>query len=81
MRINVRNQELLRLKLELYCEGPWTLTVEAWRLTSEPWRVCRPVVADSHQFDENPDPDRIKVKSRIRISDSDYSETRGPYPF
>ncbi len=23
----------------------------------EPWRVCRPVVADSHDFDEKPDPD------------------------
>jgi hypothetical protein len=37
--------------------GPWTLTVEAWRLKMEPWRVCRPVVADSHHFDEEQDPD------------------------
>jgi hypothetical protein len=23
----------------------------------EPWRLCRPVVADSHHFDEEQDPD------------------------
>jgi hypothetical protein len=28
------------------------LTMEAWRLKMEPWRVYRPVVADSHNFDE-----------------------------
>ncbi len=22
----------------------------------EPWRACRPVVADLHHFDEDPDP-------------------------
>jgi hypothetical protein len=26
--------------------------MEAWRLKMEPWRVYRPVVTDSHQFDE-----------------------------
>jgi hypothetical protein len=30
---------------------------EAWRLKTEPWRVCRPVVQDSHDFDEEQDPD------------------------
>jgi hypothetical protein len=49
-------QELKRLKIE-----PWkTVTVGAhkgaWRLKMETWRVCRPVVADSHHFDEQ-DPD------------------------
>ncbi len=24
------------------------------------WKVCRPVVADSHHFDEKPDPDPIQ---------------------
>jgi hypothetical protein len=31
-----------------------------WRLEDykmEPQRVCRPVVADLHHFDEDPDPD------------------------
>ncbi len=27
------------------------------RLKMESWRVCRPVVADSHRFDEEQDPD------------------------
>jgi hypothetical protein len=31
--------------------------MEAWRLKIEPWRVFRPVVADSHYFDEEQDPD------------------------
>ncbi len=31
---------------------PWTLL--------EAWMVCRPVVADSHHFDENPDPDECE---------------------
>ncbi len=26
------------------------------RVKLEPWRVCRPVVADSHHFDEEQDP-------------------------
>ncbi len=38
-------------------------------LNIEPWRVCMPLVADSHQFDDEQYPDSrilIKVKSRIR---------------
>jgi hypothetical protein len=31
--------------------------MEAWRIKMEPWRVCRTVVADSHHFDEEQDPD------------------------
>ncbi len=34
-----------------------TLTMEAWRLKMEAWRVYRIVVADSHHFDEELDPD------------------------
>ncbi len=33
------------------------LKIYAWRLKMEVWRVCRPVVADSHQLDEEQDPD------------------------
>jgi hypothetical protein len=36
---------------------PWRLTVEAWRLKIEPWGLLRPVVLDSHHFDEEQDPD------------------------
>ncbi len=31
--------------------------MESWRLKMEPWRVYRPVVADSHHFEEKLDPD------------------------
>jgi hypothetical protein len=31
--------------------------MEACRLTMEPWRAYRPVVADCHHFDEDPDTD------------------------
>jgi hypothetical protein len=37
--------------------GPWTLAMEAWRLRILSWRVCRPVVADSINFDKEQDPD------------------------
>jgi hypothetical protein len=38
--------------------------MEAWRLKMELWRVGRPMVAYSHHFDEEQDPeDPIKVKS------------------
>ncbi len=41
--------------------------MEVWALKMETWRVCRPEVADSHNFDEEQDPIRIKMKSWIRI--------------
>jgi hypothetical protein len=31
--------------------------MKAWRIRIEPWRFCRPVLADSHHFDEEQDPD------------------------
>jgi hypothetical protein len=31
--------------------------MEAWRLKMEPWRFYRPVVADSHYFEEELDLD------------------------
>jgi hypothetical protein len=36
-----------------------TLTIEAWRLKMKPWRVCKPMVADLHNFykEQAPDPD------------------------
>jgi hypothetical protein len=52
IRIKVRIQKLSRLKIE-----PRTLTKEAWRLKMEPWKVYRPVVAQSHYYDEDQDPD------------------------
>jgi hypothetical protein len=33
--------------------------MEAWRFKMEPWRVCRPVVAESHHFEEEKDPDPV----------------------
>jgi hypothetical protein len=29
--------------------------MEAWRLKMEPWMICRPVIAESHYFDEEQD--------------------------
>ncbi len=55
--------------------------METWRLTIEPWRVCRPVVADSHHFDEEQDQDPQyseefkKRRIRIRIK---LMRTRNP---
>jgi hypothetical protein len=49
LRIKFKIQELRRLKLE-----PWR-AVDAPNGDVE-WRVTRPVVADSHHFDEDPDP-------------------------
>jgi hypothetical protein len=37
--------------------------MEAWRIKMEPWRFCRPIVADSHRFDEVQDPDPDPQKS------------------
>jgi hypothetical protein len=45
---------------ELRSRGPCTLTIEAWRLEMEPKRVYRPVLVDSHHFDEELDPDPHK---------------------
>jgi hypothetical protein len=36
---------------------PWRLTKKAWRPEMKPGRDYRPVVADSHHFDEEQDPD------------------------
>jgi hypothetical protein len=30
--------------------------VDVWRLKMKPWRLCRPVVTNSHNFDEEQDP-------------------------
>jgi len=35
----------------------WRLKMEPWMLKMEPWRICRPVVVDSHHFDEEQFPD------------------------
>jgi hypothetical protein len=33
--------------------------MEAWGLKMEPWRTCRPVIADSHHFDEEQNTDPV----------------------
>ncbi len=43
--------------------GPGVLTTEAWRLKMEQWRASRPVVADSHYYDEEQDPDTHQHQS------------------
>jgi hypothetical protein len=47
---------------------------EAWRLKTEPWRVCTPVVGDSHDFDEDPDPD-------LHLSEKPVLDPRFPVGF
>ncbi len=37
-----------------------------WRRKMEPWQVCRPVVADSHHFDQQ-DPQSCLVGNRIFV--------------
>ncbi len=61
--------EILSGCLKWNLGGPWTLTVEARALQMEPRMICRPLLADSHQFDEEQDPDpRVPyVKRLIRI--------------
>jgi hypothetical protein len=41
--------------------------MEAERLKMEPRRVCRPVVADSLQLDEERDPDLIRIRKHIKV--------------
>jgi hypothetical protein len=53
--------------------GPLTLTIEAWRLKIEPWRVNRPVIAESHHFVEEQDPD---LSVRIRKLPHTVAQTR-----
>ncbi len=78
--IRIRVKSWIRLRIHIKAKirsyigskqahgGPWTLTMDAWGLKMEPWRI-RPVVEDSHHYDEeqdldwwigerqNPDPD------------------------
>ncbi len=57
--------------------GPWTLTMEAWPLKMEPLSVCRQVVADSHHFDEEQNPDAdppLKVPKREIFHRSDFPD-------
>jgi hypothetical protein len=51
-RVKVITHEPSRLQME-----SWTPKIEAWRLKMEIWRLCRPVVADSHNLDEEQDRD------------------------
>jgi hypothetical protein len=38
---------------------------------NEAWRVCRPVVADSHHEEQNPDPDLVLNPHQSEKSDPD----------
>jgi hypothetical protein len=56
------------------CFGLWSYFDERALESNPGWcaqcsrgGVCRPVVADSHHFDEEQDPNTLKVVSRIRI--------------
>jgi hypothetical protein len=53
-----RNQNSEALEAQNIANGgSWTLTIEAWMLKMESCRVYRPVVEDSHHFDEEQDTD------------------------
>jgi hypothetical protein len=46
---------------------------EAWRVKTESWRVCRPVIADSHDFDAEQDPAlHLKVHKIENFFDSAF---------
>jgi hypothetical protein len=57
IRTEVKIQRLQRLKMEL-----WTLTIEAWRIKMEPWGACGPMVDDLHHFDEEQEPDLVRIR-------------------
>jgi hypothetical protein len=59
-------------------EEPWTLTMETWPLKMEPWRVCRPVVADSHHFYEEQDPDPDPRQSEKSDTEPPLNEKMDP---
>ncbi len=76
----MKNLKLWRLTLEpwMHILEPWRHTIQRpWRFAVEHWRVdYRPVVADSHRFDEEQDLNPIKMTSRIRIHiQSEESDT------
>jgi hypothetical protein len=54
IRIEIKIQKLQRLKIE---PRTLTITMEAWWLKIKPLRLYRQVVADSHHFEEELDPD------------------------
>jgi hypothetical protein len=62
-RINIKTKIQETIGSKCSHSGPWTLIGEAWRIKMLPWRVCRPVVADSHNFDEQQDPDPHKSET------------------
>ena len=45
--------------------------MKAWMLKMEPWNVCRTMVADSHHFEEELDPDPDPRESRKLDQDPD----------
>jgi hypothetical protein len=57
IRITVKRRIRIRIKVKIQ---------ELRRLKMEPWRVCRSVVADWHDFDEDPDPDPHRIVSAAK---------------
>jgi hypothetical protein len=55
-------------------EGPWTLTMEAEG-------VCRPMVADSHLFEEEQDPDLDLHQSEKSDPDPDLHQSDEDLPY
>jgi hypothetical protein len=53
---DAHTMEIWRLKMELW-RAQDAHAMEAWRLKMEPWWMCRPLIADSHHFNEEQDSD------------------------
>jgi hypothetical protein len=51
--------------------APRRLILEPWRLIKEPGKVCRPVVADSHHFEEEDTDKTEKSHAKSKKSDPD----------
>jgi hypothetical protein len=51
--------------------------MEAWRLKMEPWIFCRPVIADSHHFDEELDPD-LHLSEKVYLHPHKVMRIRNP---
>ncbi len=49
----------IRIRIKVKIEKLQRLKIEPWMLAMKVWRVFRPVVADSHHFDEEQDPDPL----------------------
>jgi len=57
IRIRVKSWIRIRIKIKILGVTSFNGAVEGRSLKMKAWRVCRPVVADSHQLDDEQDPD------------------------